>query len=381
MMAKIELLPAERPGVFIAEELEARGWTQADLAFVLGCDKAHLNRVMTGQLSVTAETALQLEDAFDVPAEFFANLQRMHDLGKAERADPGVKRRAGWANVFPVREMVKRGWIDNGDSDLLDLQMIRYFGKTHRDEVPFVSDAPVFAHAAKKSSSYELVSPLQYVWLHRVRQIAKTIAAPEYDKDALTDALPALRAHFIDNDDLAHIPALMLRCGVRLVLVEAIPGAKIDGVCLWIDDQPVIGITNRLDRLDNLCFVLRHEIEHILNGDGKDETFAPIDVFDASAFDDKIDECEKIANAAAAEFCVPQQALHSFVQRKAPYITEKDMLRFAAMVEINPSVAVGQIRHKTGKYNFLQKYSKSIRASLLEWPFIDGWKIIAKTEL
>jgi len=380
-MAKIEVLPTEHPGVFIAEELEERGWAQADLAFVLGWDTAQLNRVITGQLNVTAATACQLEDALDVPAELFVNLQRMHDLGKAEKADPGVKLRAGWANVFPVREMIKRGWIENGESDLLELQMVRFFGKQSREEVPFVSDATVFAHAAKKSSSYDQVSPLQYVWLRRVRQVAQTINAPKFDAIALRDKLPNLRAHFIDKEDLVHIPALLLRCGVRLVLVESIPGAKIDGVCLWIEDQPVIGITNRLDRLDNLCFVLRHEIEHILNGDGKDATFAPIDVFDVEAFEDNIEECEKVANAAAAEFCVPQQMLHSFVQRKAPYISEKDMLRFAAMVEINPSVAVGQIRHKTGKYNWLQKYSKSIRAALLEWPYVDGWKTVAKTEL
>lgn len=380
-MAKIELLPAEHPGVFIAEELEARGWTQADLAFVMDWDASQLNRVMTGLDSVSAKTALLLEDAFDVPAEFFVNLQRMYDLGRAEQADPGVKLRANWATAFPVREMIKRGWIDDGKSDLLELQMVRFFGKSSRDEVPFVSDAPVFAHAAKKSASYDDVSPLQYVWLHRVKQVAQTVDAPAFDAAALRDVLPALRAHFLDKDDLVHIPNLLLRCGVRLVLVEAIPGAKIDGVCLWLEDQPVIGITNRLDRLDNLCFVLRHEIEHVLNGDGLEEAFAPIDVFDAGALEDTVDDCEKLANSAAAEFCVPQQVLGSFILRKAPYISEKDLLRFSAMVEISPSVAVGQIRHKTGKHNWLQKYSKSIRKSLLEWPFVDGWKIVAKTEL
>lgn len=380
-MAKIEMLPAEHPGVFIAEELEARGWTQADLAFVMDWDASQLNRMVTGLDNVSAKTALLLEDAFDVPAEFFVNLQRMYDLGRAEQTDPGVKLRANWASAFPVREMIKRGWIDDGKSDLLELQMVRFFGKASRDEVPFVSDAPIFAHAAKKSSSYDEVSSLQYVWLHRVKQVAQTIDAPVFDAAALREVLPTLRAHFLDKDDLVHIPNLLLRCGVRLVLVEAIPGAKVDGVCLWLEDQPVIGITNRLDRLDNLCFVLRHEIEHVLNGDGKEEAFAPIDVFDAGAFEDDIDDCEKLANAAAAEFCVPQRVLHSFIQRKAPYISEKDLLRFSAMVEISPSVAVGQIRHKTGKHNWLWKYSKSIRKSLLEWPFVDGWKIIAKTEL
>jgi HTH-type transcriptional regulator/antitoxin HigA len=379
-MAILDILPTEHPGDFIAEELEARDWTQADLAFVLGWDTAQLNRLIKGHNPVTPDTALMLEDAFDVPAEFFLNLQRMYDLGKAKKSDPGVKVRASWASVFPVREMIKRGWIEDGESSLLDLQMMRFFGKNRREDVPFVSDAPVIPHAARKSS-YEGVTPLQYVWLHRVIQVAETIGAPEYSEDGLIKTLSSLRSYFIDTDDLPHIPNLLLRCGVRLVLVEALPGSKIDGVCLWLDNKPVIGLTNRLDRLDNLCFVLRHEIEHVLRQDGREQMFAPIDEFDGAAADDNLADCEKIANAAAAEFCVPQAMLESFIQRKSPYISEKDMLRFAARAEISPSVIVGQIHNKTGKFHWLRKYLKSIRGSLLDWPAVDGWEKIVKTEL
>ena len=379
-MATIDLLPTEHPGEFIAEELDARGWAQADLAFVLGWDTAQLSRLIKGHTSVTPETALMLADAFDVSPEFFLNLQRIFDLGKAKKADPGVKTRASWAKVFPVREMIKRGWIEDSESSLLDLQMVRFFGKNRREDVPFVSDALIAPHAAKKVS-YEEVTPLQYVWLHRVKQIAEMIEAPAYSEEKLRGALISLRSHFIDTDDLPQIPALLLRCGVRLVLVEALPSSKIDGVCLWVEDQPVIGLTNRLDRLDNLCFVLRHEIEHILRGDGREQSFAPIDEFDGEFSDDDIAECEKAANAAAAEFCVPQVMLNSFIKRKSPYISEKDMLRFAARAEINPVIVVGQIHNKTGKFNWLRKYLKSVRSSLLEWGAVDGWDIKAKIDL
>lgn len=379
-MATTELIPTEHPGEFIAEELSAREWAQADLAFILGWDTAQLSRLIKGHTSVTPVTALMLADAFDVSAEFFLNLQRMYDLGMAKKADPGVKTRASWASIFPVREMIKRGWIEDGESSLLDLQMIRFFGKNRREDVPFVSGAPVILHAAKKSSHQE-VTPLQYVWLHRVKQIAETIDAPGYSEEKLRGSLAVLRSHFIDTDDLPHIPRLLVRCGVRLVLVEALPGSKIDGVCLWLDDQPVIGLTNRLDRLDNLCFVLRHEIQHVLRRDGCEQSFAPIDEFDDNFDGEDIDECEVAANLAAAEFCVPQTLMTSFIQRKSPYISEKDMLRFAARAEINPSVIVGQIHNKTGKFNWLRKYLKSIRSSLLEWSAVDGWDRVAKTEL
>lgn len=381
-MANTDTLPSEHPGEFIAEELEDRDWTQADLAFVLGWDVSQLNRLIKGKTDVTPDSANVLADAFGMPAGFFLNLQQMYDLGRAKKADPGVKTRASWASVFPIREMLKRGWIDESESSLLDIQMARFFGKDRRDEVPFVSDASLTPHAAKKAS-YDEVTPSQYVWIHRVRKIAETLDCPVFSEETLRKTLPALRSHFVDTDDLPRIPELLKKCGVRVVLVEPLPGSKIDGVCLWLEDQPVIGLTNRLDRLDNLCFVLRHEIEHVLRRDGREHTFAPIDEFDKNlnSDDQSLPEAEKAANLAAAEFCIDQRMLDSFVLRKSPYISEKDVLTLASRAQINPAIVVGQIQRKTGKYNWLRKYQRSIRSLLQEWDAVDGWGDVAQIEL
>ena len=42
-MANVKILPTEHPGEFIAEEMQARNWAQADLAFVLDWDAAQLH--------------------------------------------------------------------------------------------------------------------------------------------------------------------------------------------------------------------------------------------------------------------------------------------------------------------------------------------------
>lgn len=380
-MPRAAPLPIDHPGTFIAEELEARGWTQADLAYILGIDISQLNRLVKGSTGITPDSAVALGDAFDMPAEFFMNLQKLYDLQRAGKADPGVKTRASWLSVFPVREMIKRGWIEDAEPALLDLQMLRFFEKQRIEEIPFVSDAPILAHAAKKSA-YDDVTPIQYAWLYRVRKIAESMSAPPYTESVLRDNLSCIRAHMLDRDDLVHIPALLQRCGIRFVLVEALPRSKIDGVCVWLDDQPVIGMTLRLDRLDNFCFVLRHEIEHVLRGDGRAESFAPVDenvaVYDATS---DLTECEDRANAAAADFCVPRELLDSFIARKSPFISERDVLNFAARIEINPAVVVGQIQNRTRKFGWLRKYQTSIRDYLMEWSFKDGWGHFAPTNL
>jgi HTH-type transcriptional regulator/antitoxin HigA len=379
-MNKLAPIPVDHPGTFLKEELEARGWLQADLAYILGMDPSHLNRVISGKSDINPDIAVSLGDAFDMPPEFFLNLQKLHDLHRAKRSDPGVRTRASWLSVFPVREMIKRGWIEDTEPALLDLQMMRFFEKNRVADIPFVNDDVALTPHAARKSDYAQTTAVQYVWLTRVRKIAEQIACPAYSEGALRAALTDIRAHMMEKEDLARVPHILQKCGVRFVLVEALPGSKIDGVCLWIDGQPVIGMTNRLDRSDNFCFVLRHEIEHILNQDGMAASFAPVDEYDPEAPDREAD-CERIADIAAAEFCVPQALLNSFILRKSPFISEKDVLTFASRVEINPAVVIGQIQRKTKRYTFLRKYQTSIRDYLLDWPYKDGWGHHAPTGL
>ncbi|MGH6858290.1 MAG: HigA family addiction module antitoxin [Methylocella sp.] len=380
-MAKPTPLLIDHPGTFITEELEARGWLQADLAYILGIDGGQLNRLIKGNTDITPDTAVSLGEAFDMPAEFFMNLQKMFDLQKAKRADPGVRTRASWS-VFPVREMIKRGWIEDAEPVLLDLQMMRFFGKNRIEEIPFVSDAAtILVHAAKKSD-YAKTTAIQYAWLHRVRKIAEGIECPLYSEEKLRNSIAIIRTHMLDKDDLIHIPGILQKCGVKFILVEALPGSKIDGVCVWLGGQPVIGMTLRMDRQDNFCFVLRHEIEHVLRRDGMEASFTPVDEFNGDyEWSDDLPDCEKIANEAAAEFCVPRTLLDSFIARKSPFISERDVLTFAARLEIHPAVVVGQIQNKTKKYAWLRKYQTGMKEHLLDWKFRDGWGVRAPTGL
>lgn len=371
-MTQAGIIAPEHPGTFIVEELEARGWAKSDLAYILGMSPENLSRILNGKVGVSAEMAVSLGEAFDVPAEFFANLQKLYDLGQAKQPDPGVKTRAVWSSHFPVREMIGRGWIEDSESSLLHLQMLRFFGKNRVEDIPFIGEGQIDAHAARKSSGYDSMTEIQYVWLHRVKKVAEQMDCPRYSKEKLVAALPQVRAHMLDVDDLHLIPEILRDCGVRLVFVEAFPGSKIDGVCVWLDDQPVIGMSLRLDKLDNFCFTLRHECEHALQEHGKEIGFTPVDE-KLGCERDNIDDEELIADRAAQEFLVPPDALRSFIARKAPYISERDVLAFSARMQIHPAVVVGQIQHALDKWNWLKKHIKKVRDRLVTWEQTDGW--------
>jgi HTH-type transcriptional regulator/antitoxin HigA len=385
-MSSAATMTVEHPSVFIREELEARGWSQVDLAYVLGISTQQLSPLLNGKRDISPDMAVALGDAFDVPADFFANLQKLYDLNKAKRPDPGVRTRANWVNTFPVREMIRRGWIEDTEPDLLDLQMMRFFNTNSVQDIPFVGRGDICAHAAKKST-YEEITPIQLVWLHRVRIIARTMDCPAYSKESLVRTLPELRAHMNDKDDLPAIPHILWKCGVRFIVVEPLDGSKIDGVCTWLDGQPVIGVSTRLNRMDNLCFVIRHEIEHVIQEDGKRAAYSHVDVFEPDRNFDELPKEEQRADSAAAEFLVPQDKLNSFMARKGKFISERDVLAFAARHHIHPAVVIGQVqrrRHQEGDdkaYGWLRKYLTGIRGYLLDWEYRDGWGHVASVGL
>lgn len=384
-MPQAVLAPIDHPGTFIEEELDARGWTQADLAYVLSWDASQLNKLIKGVTGITPDTAVLLGDAFGMPAEFFINLQKAFDLQHAQRRDTGVRTRANWLSKFPVRDMIKRGWLEETEADLLDLQMMRFFDANRVEDIPLVG-CEAIAYAAKKTG-YDEITGTQLVWLHRVRKIAAMANAPAYDREKLLDTLPDIRAHMLDTDDFGEIPGLLLRCGVPVVLVEPLPGSKIDGACTWLNDQPVIGLSLRLNRPDNFCFVMRHEIEHVLQEDGKAATYTHVDVFDPERDDSSLPDEERRADAAAAEFLIPQEKLASFMSRKGKWISETDVLAFAARHNIHPAVVIGQIqnrRHKAGDgraFAFLRRYLTKIHDHFMSWPLRDGWGKSAEIRL
>jgi HTH-type transcriptional regulator/antitoxin HigA len=299
-------------------------------------------------------------------------LQRIFDLFSANDPDAGISLRAKMQKNYPIREMLKRGWLKEGDATSLGDQLAAFF------EVSDASEIPYLAHSAKKTSYEEKEIPApQLAWLYRVRQIAKMISFPKYSESALRAATNRLREMLVAPEEARNVPRVLAECGVRFIIVESLPQSKIDGVCFWLDkNSPVIGLSMRFDRIDNFWFVLRHEIEHVLQGHGRDDIEGMIDTDlqgDQAGTGDALPKEERIANVAASDFCVPSEKMVSFINRKSPFFYEKDVLAFAKLNGLHPALPVGQIQHRTGRYDYLKKHQTKIRQHVLPSAVVDGW--------
>lgn len=364
------------PGQLIEALLKERGWSNRVLAHVLGMDESGAHRIVTDKRAMDAELAVVLEEIFEIPAERFLDLQKSYELAKARikaRPDPTRATRAHLFGGLPIAEMIKRGWI--GATDVRDKNvepaLTRFFDANR------VEDIEVLPHAAKKTHVSVSATPAQLAWLYRVKQIANGMLVASYSPKAVSVAIDKLKPLLSAPEEARKVPRILAESGIRFVVVETLPSAKIDGACLWLDDvSPVIGMTMRYDRIDNFWFVLRHEMKHVEERHGLSKIMLDVDL----EGENSIDAEELIANSAAAEFCVPQKMLQAFIARKAPFFQERDILGFAKTIRVHPGLVAGQLRRSLGRYDLFSNHMAKMRSIVLPNAFVDGWGDVAPVE-
>jgi len=82
------------PGDFIREELEARGWTQRDLAEIIGCPVQAISAIVNARKQITPQTAVALAAALGTSASFWLDLQTAYQLARVGPPDPAIATRA-----------------------------------------------------------------------------------------------------------------------------------------------------------------------------------------------------------------------------------------------------------------------------------------------
>jgi HTH-type transcriptional regulator / antitoxin HigA len=365
MRTPAEVFP---PGEFIRDELEARGWTQGDLAQIMGRPLQFVNELVAGKKQITPETALGLAKAFgDDDAVYWMNLDNVYRLANAKPADEAVSRRASLYTKFPVREILKRNWIEPSDNlDVVEHRICQFY------RINSVNEKPEFAHAAK-ADQYDDRTPLQWAWLFRAKELAEAIHSASFSAPKLRASLAKLRTILVAPEEIRQVPTILAEAGVRFVIVEFLPGAKIDGAAFWLDETiPVVAMSLRFDRIYNFWFVLRHEIEHILQRD----SLLTIDVELTERLQRKenLPREEVRANDAASEFVIPRDELDSFIKRVRPLYSEHRILLFSKRIGVHPGLVVGQLQFREEvPYTHFHKFLVKVREIITQTALTDGW--------
>lgn len=326
-----EVFPA---GEYLAEELEERGWTQAEFAEILGRPPQFVSEIISGKKEITRESAAQIGAALGTSAELWLKLQDSYFLwrqGQNENTQvqlDDVRLRARLKELAPVAVLRKRGIITATSTQGQADQIRQLFG------LDSIYDEPAFLIAARRSNQLENLSPTQKTWLACVHRKAKSLSVEAFSAEGLISLAKRLSQEVLNPSAFRDLPKLFACVGVRLVYVEAFPSSKLDGASFLLDGSPVIAISGRGQRLDKVLFTLLHEIAHVSLGH----------VDEHMVLDDEDQHTlgeEESANELAAQWILPK-ALQAPPER----ISQGWVASQAEAQGVHPVIVIGRLQNE-----------------------------------
>lgn len=355
----VPLMPA---GQILGAEIEERGWTQADFAAVLSRPTQFVSEIITGKKEITRESAAQIAAALGHTPGYWLKLQDdylLHEQAKdtaTQRELRNVRRRVRFNELAPMPLLLKRGIIQGRTVDDQEAELMELY------ELKDINDEPGFVLAARRSNPAETLSTLQLAWVACARRTARARKPPvPYSADRLARLAAELPRILTTPDRFRDLPGLLAQAGVRLVYVEALPGAKIDGCAFFLDDgTPVIALSGRGKRMDKIIFTLLHEIAHLVLGHVKPDEIIVEEVGQHAPDSDN----EKAANHRAASWILPQP-----LPPARDRINQAWVIRVAGERGLAPIVVIGQLQNlkRLDWRSTLAKNAPTVTEELANW--------------
>ncbi len=299
-MAHIDKLRAAKkfgPGYFIREQMEIRGWVQQELAEVLGISLKHLNSILLDKQPLTIDLARLLSRAFDTSPQYWLNIDNDYRLWLEQGRDSrenAVAEKAVIYSRMPVRDMVKKGWIDKtSDIDQLKQQVAEFWGIEDFD--PASLDT-ILQNSQRKLESYnQFNASYSATWLQMAKNVASGLNVSGYNKIKLGKLFSKIHTYTNKTGGMDKFLSELNNCGVKFFVLPHLEKTYLDGAAFYDGLNPVIVYTARYKRIDNFWFTTAHEIAHVLFHLNEKTPFI-LDNLKEESDDDKEQEANRIAS-------------------------------------------------------------------------------------
>ncbi|MGB0431363.1 MAG: HigA family addiction module antitoxin, partial [Bacteroidia bacterium] len=283
--------------------------TQAELAQRMGRPLKTINGIVKGKTAITPQTAFELEKVLGPSAEFWLQLERNYQLQKAELDDAEEMLKAKeWCQQFPLNEMKKLGWIEYEQNPVSKTEnLLKYFSVANPNAYHknYSNRYAMGTHYRLSQASRRNQHAIT-AWLRQGSHQARALSITAYNRAKLTNNLSAIKELMMQEkaDFFNDLTDILHQTGVKLVHTPCLPKAPLSGSTRWINEQPVIQVSNRFKRDDIFWFTLFHEIGHVL----KHERTSKKQVFiegEAIEYNEEALKKEDEANAFAAKWLLP----------------------------------------------------------------------------
>ena len=329
------------PGEVLEEEIEVRGMTQKELAARLGRPAQAVNEIIRAKKSITPETAIALGRVLGIDAQFWINLEATYRMALARgREQEVLAANVQWLDDYPIREMLKRGWITAGRDRPSRLTAL----------MSFLGVAVAEPQAFQKAVGFRITEAAQQkvslgalaVWLRKGELDAQRVSTADYDEAVFADALCKIR-RMTSQPPAKFVPAISKLCaesGVAFCIVQELPKSGANGATRWLTDRKaLIQMSIRNKWADIFWFTFFHEACHLL----KHRTQRRI-VIDGLDHDPDVAEIEAEADQFARDFLIDPQAWSDFCTEGR--FTAGSVRKFARSVDIAPFIVVGRLQRE-----------------------------------
>ena len=326
------------PGEVLEDYLEHLGMSQVELASRTGLTKKTINEIIKGKSPITPETALKFELTLGRPAHFWNNVERKFQENRVRLiAQQRYAEHVAWLKRFPVKEMLKLGWIGKKSTDIFQLEeMLRFFGIASPEQWEFVWQGHQ-AVAYRQTKRFEKRDESVSAWLRRGEILAQQIECEPFDKPNFLKLLVQIRGLTTEQPEV-FVPRLQELCassGVAVVFVPELPKTRVYGATRWLGDKAIIQISLRYKSNDHLWFTFFHEAGHIVKHGRKD-----VFIEENGCDDNKEQEANEFAN----DMLIPRRDLQRLLAEGRPTIASIE--GFAMEIGLATGIVIGRLQHE-----------------------------------
>ena len=367
-MTTKHLVPANatHPGLILADEIEANGYSQIDFANLIDLKRSQLNEIIKGKRNINADLALLLEKALGVDAAFWMEAQKNYDLDKA-RIEAKNKLQLEAIEIWNVVKdfipvsFFKKQQVISGNplQDIIKIKEI--YNVSNLDQLAAMRVQPAYTRFKK---SIKLRTDVVNImgWVKLVQYKAKDVIVQSFNYENQEQLITELKNILFKNKDVLNkVQNKLHENGIKLIYQAKGEKTPVDGVSFWSNGNPAIGMTLRHNRLDNYAFTLFHELghvyKHLINNDNAE--FIDLDTKNEEE-EYKNSTEEKQADEFAQNALISKEEWDAFRRNIHFNNNDENIIRFAKKVKIHPCIVRGRVCFTLNEYRSFTGISHDI---------------------
>lgn len=326
-------IPLPDPIEAIKFRMEQEGLTRKDLAKYIG-SASKVSEVLSGKKPLSLAMMRALYEGLGIPAEVL-----LQEVGK------DFPQAVHTMNEYPFLEMFRRGYFEKFKGTLKEAKerseelLSEFFGG---------NVTPSFVFCRQKTGSVN--ANAMNAWYRRVCKRAEEKELPEYISARITKEFcekVGLLSYYDHGFELAI--ELLEKNGIAVIFEKHLPKTYLDGAAFFTPTgRPVIALSLRYSRMDNLWFTLLHELGHVCLHLQKEDSCFVDDVTAVDMLEES--EVEREADVLAENSLIPQKLWERYKVKLLNMQSLDEVALFAAETQLDRSVLIGRIHKETNNY-------------------------------